>query len=67
MAKYKSTFTGIPGEPDVVFMVYDPDQDRGYDRGEGPAFKTFDEAVAAQKKEVAKIKRKIGRRKNRKK
>jgi len=36
------------GEPDVVFMVYDPDNYNEYPPGEGVMVETYDEAVAMQ-------------------
>jgi hypothetical protein len=42
------------GKPDVVFMVYDP-YNPGYQRGMGKMVSSYDEAVALQKQEVARI------------
>lgn len=36
------------GEPDVVFMVYDPTRTDFYREGEGPTAKDYDDAVARQ-------------------
>ena len=44
MAEFKSTFTGNPGEPDLVLMRYEPDYFGG-GKG-GKAVKTFEEADA---------------------
>ena len=56
---YTSTFTGILGEPDVVFMFYDPDYFGRYVKGEGTKFDTFDLASTSQQKAAAGIRRKL--------
>ena len=40
------------GQPDVVFMVYDPDKIHAYEPGTGKSYDSYDEAQAAQVKEV---------------
>jgi DNA topoisomerase IB len=43
------------GEPDVVFMTFDPDRkSRPYQKGEGRLVATYDEAVALQEQHVRK-------------
>lgn len=46
------------GEPDVVFMAYDPKRAKPYYPGEGPTVATYDDALAAQDKAIQKFKRK---------
>lgn len=41
------------GEPDVVFMAYDPSRNTPYERGEGAYTDNYDDAVAAQSAALA--------------
>jgi hypothetical protein len=43
------------GEPDVVFMAYDPSYHGGYSKKDGKVFNTYDEALNAQTKMVSKL------------
>lgn len=45
----KDTFSeSNNGEPDVVFMAYDPEDTAGYTAGQGEMFSDYDDAVRAQ-------------------
>ncbi len=55
----KTTFGKFNGgQPDVVFMVYDPEHARPYEPGDGQMVESYDVAVAAQDKVIERLARK---------
>jgi hypothetical protein len=64
-ARYKSSFTQNPGEPDIVFFIYDPEY-KGGPVG-GFRYQSYADAAARQNSEMGAVQKKIMNRAEKKK